>query len=65
MARIGAKITQADVARTLRAVRSAGMQATTQVVVRPDGSIVICPIEPPKPCTPLTSTEDDGEEIIL
>ncbi|QJP14333.1 hypothetical protein G3545_12175 [Starkeya sp. ORNL1] len=45
MPRVGAKITQADLARALRAVKAAGMQKEAQVEARPDGTIVIAPLD--------------------
>lgn len=45
MARTGAKHTQADIARALRALKQAGMQKESQVEARPDGTIVIAPLD--------------------
>lgn len=44
MPRTPARITQADIARALRAVVAAGVRA--RVEVAPDGTIVIIPMEP-------------------
>ena len=46
MPRTPATITQADVARTVRAAKQAG---AAEVEVRPDGTRIIRLVEPPRP----------------
>jgi hypothetical protein len=57
MSRRAAIITQADVARAIRAAKQAG---ATTVEVRPDGSIIVHIAAPP-----ITPNLDDGEDIVL
>lgn len=47
MPRTPAKVTQADVARVLRAVKESGM--TMAVQISPDGSIRLEPVDSPRP----------------
>ncbi len=65
MARTQARHTQADLTRVLRAVRAAGMQTDTQVESRPDGSIVILPLDPKRKITVEPEIERDGSDIVL
>jgi hypothetical protein len=63
MPRRGASITQADVARVLRAYRSEGLKVNVRLM--PDGSMMFEPI-----ATDSTSSEDDdvgriNKEIVL
>lgn len=65
MSRTAARHTQADLARTLRAVRAAGMQGEAQVEVRPDGTIIIAPLDPKRSVALAPAPERDGSEINL
>jgi hypothetical protein len=59
MSRTAAKVTQADVARALRAMKAAGFPGKVQI--RPDGTIEIVPLdhrEQPR-------RFDDKREIVL
>lgn len=61
MPRRGASVTQADVARIIRAVMQTGLPVV-RVVARPDGVSVETQAAPDAP--PLMPVEDD-EEIVL
>lgn len=65
MPRRPAVTTQADIARALRAVRAAGMQAEMQVEVRTDGAIVIRTRETPSAPPLAPDDESDGSDIEL
>jgi hypothetical protein len=62
MPRRYARVTQADIARALRAAGQVG--ARVRIDVHPDGTISLVPIEEeqPKPQTPNLAT---GSEIVL
>lgn len=64
MSRTPARHTQADLARALRAVRAAGMQGIAQVEMRPDGTIIIAPLDAKRAATKV-EPERDGSEICL
>jgi hypothetical protein len=64
MSRRAARVTQADIARALRAVEQTGARASVEVT--PDGTIRIVPIEALAPLPgPPTAPVEPEHEIIL
>lgn len=63
MPRRAASITQADIARTLRAVAASGQNL--RVEVRPGGIIAIVPHEPQVPALAAEPDPDTSARIIL
>lgn len=61
MSRRPALFTQADIARALRAVKSAGVPA--RIEVKPDGTIAIIPGAPVE--APTLAPEDHDDPVIL
>lgn len=59
-ARRQCRVLQADIARTLRAVKSEGVAA--EIIIEPDGRIRIVPAQPG---APARDSLDDGGEIRL
>jgi hypothetical protein len=59
MTRTAAKVTQADVARALRAMKAAGFCG--KVKIKPDGTIEIVPLDPREQARRF----DDKREIVL
>lgn len=62
MPRTAARITQADVARAIRAAKQAGAGA---VALQQDGTILILLKEPPLRATEPTPPVDEGPEVVL
>lgn len=62
MSRRPATVTQADVARTLRAVRAAGL-TVTRVITRPDG-VEIQTADAPPPQTDVPEVEHRGRVVL-
>ena len=61
MPRRASTITQADIARVLRAYRNEGIKV--RVVIRPDGSTAFEPTD--KPEKPADTSASAGKEIVL
>jgi len=61
MSRTPARITQADVARAIRAAKQAG---AGMVRILPDGTIAIS-LQPEPAGDKSENTVDDGEEVVL
>lgn len=60
MPRRGALVTQADIARAIRAVRDAGLPVL-RVVVRPDG-VAVETVKSPDPSADGPEAEDRGDD---
>lgn len=63
MPRRAALVTQADVARALRACRQAGL-AVTRIIVRADGAAIETMAAPPAPAEERPEVEP-GTEVVL
>jgi len=64
MSRRAATVTQADIARVLRAVKAAGLPATVEV--KPDGTILVsCGDKPKVAGTASEPVVEDGKEVVL
>lgn len=63
MPRRPANVTQADVARVLRAVKASGVEATVEI--RPDGTIAVTNSREQAKTVPSGTTVEPKREVVL